>query len=143
MKKNFNPFIIDGFQVEGQCRDNSYYIRFTDEDIEELAKYTFDLGYALEPEIMATDPEHPVRFKIISKANSDLYGWVSKVVENIDGGWQDSFLYGFYRHGSFRNILLLPSVRNAYVQVKRVFMETLIEMAGIFLFCTDNEIILL
>ena len=103
MKKNLNPFLIDGFQVEGQCRDNTFYVRFTDEDIEELALFAFDMRYALEPEIMTIDPEHPIRFKIISKANADLYGWVSKVVENIDGCWQDSFLYGFYRHGSFRN----------------------------------------
>ncbi len=103
MKKDFNPFVVDGFQAEGQCRVDSFYVRFTDDDIEELAQYAHDLGYDLEPEVMATDPEHPIRFKITSKANTGLYGWISKVVEKIDDRWQDSFLYGFYRHGSFRN----------------------------------------
>jgi hypothetical protein len=103
MKNNFNSFIVDGFQVEGQCRDDSFYVRFTEDEIDELVQYAFDMGYALEPEIMATDPEHPMRFKITSKANPSVYGWVSKVIEKNDGLWQDSFLYGFYRHGSFRN----------------------------------------
>ena len=65
--------------------------------------FAFDMGYALEPEIISTDPEHPVRFKIITKANPSVYGWISKVVEKNDGLWQDSLLYGFYRHGSFKN----------------------------------------
>jgi hypothetical protein len=103
MKKDFNPFIIEGFQVEGQCRDDSFYVRFKDEDIEELALFAFDMGYSLEPELIAVDPEHPMRFKIISKANPAVYGWISKVIEKIDDSWQDVFLYGFYRHGSFRN----------------------------------------
>jgi hypothetical protein len=71
--------------------------------MEELAKYAFDMGYALEPEVMITDPEHPMRFKIIAKNNPSVYGWISKVVEKIGDSWQDKFLYGFYRHGSFRN----------------------------------------
>ncbi len=103
MKKEFIPFIIEGFHAEGQCRDDAFYVRFTDEDIEELAKYAFDMGYILEPEVMDTDPEHPMRFKIIAKNNPGFYGWISKVVEKIDDCWQDSILYGFYRHGSFRN----------------------------------------
>ena len=103
MKKDFNPFMIGGFQAEGQCRDDSFYVRFTEDDIEELAKYAFDMGYTLEPEIMSVDPDHPMRFKIIAKNNPGFYGWISKVMELVDGHWQDSFLYGFYRHGSFWN----------------------------------------
>jgi len=103
MGKKSNPFTVDGFQTEGQCRDNSFYVRFNDEDIDELAKYAFDLGYALEPELIATDPYHPMRFKVTSKADPSFYGWISKVVEKTNDQWQDAFLYGFYRHGSYRN----------------------------------------
>jgi hypothetical protein len=103
MKKKLNPFIVNGFQTEGLCRDNSYYVRFTDEDIDDLARYAYDLGYSLEPEAITIDPEHPLRFKIIAKANTDVYGWISKVVEKIGDRWQDAFLYGFYKHGAFRN----------------------------------------
>ena len=103
MKKKFNTTIVDGFRVEGQCRNESFYVRFSDEDIEAMALFAFDMGYSLEPEIMDTDPKHPVRFKIISKADPASYGWITAVIEKIDGDWQESFLYGFYRHGSFRN----------------------------------------
>jgi hypothetical protein len=103
MKNKFNPFIVNGFKVEEQCHDNSFYVRFTDEDIDDLAKYAFDMGYSLEPVAMTSDVEHPMRFKILSKANPAVYGWISKVIEKIDDSWQDVFLYGFYRHGSFRN----------------------------------------
>jgi hypothetical protein len=103
MKKQFNSTIVDGFLVEGQCRDNSFYVRFNDDDIEELALFAFDMGYALEPEVMESDADHPVRFKIISKADPTVYGWISKVIEQVEDRWQDSFLYGFYRHGLFRN----------------------------------------
>jgi len=103
MDTTTNHDIINGFKTEGKVRDNSYYIRFTDDDIEELAKYAFEMGYALEPELLPTDTDHPMRFKITSKANPDLYGWISKVIEKKDDQWQDAFLYGFYRHGSFRN----------------------------------------
>ncbi len=98
-----NPFIVNGFKTEGLCRNDSFYVRFTEEDMDELAKYAFDMGYSLEPELMAADPEHTMRFKIISKANPAVYGWISKVIEKVDDRWQDSILYGFYRHGSFRN----------------------------------------
>ena len=94
--------IVNGFKTEGKCRENSFYVRFNDEDIEELTKYAFDMGYILEPEITMEDPQHPLRFKIISKSNPHVYGWVSKVIERIDDQWQNTFLYGFYRHGSFR-----------------------------------------
>jgi hypothetical protein len=103
MKKDFNPFIIEGFQAEGQCRDDSFYVRFNDEDIEELALFAFDLGYRLEPEAMAVDPEHPMRFKIASRDNPSVYRWIGKVREKVEDNWRDSFLYGFYRHGSFSN----------------------------------------
>ena len=103
MKKDFNPFIIDGFQAEGKCRDNSFYVRFNDEDIEELVLFAFDMGYRLEPEAVAVDPEHPVKFKIISKANPNAYGWIVNVIERAEDRWENTFLYGFYRHGSFRN----------------------------------------
>ena len=52
---------------------------------------------------MASDPDHPIRFKITSKADPTVYGWISKVIELEEDRWQDSFLYGFYRYGSFRN----------------------------------------
>lgn len=103
MEKLNIPIVIDGTKTEGQCRENSFYVRFTDEDMDELAHYAFDMGYSLEPEEIATDSEHPMRFKIISKANPAVYGWISKVVENTNDQWQDAFLYGFYRHGLFRN----------------------------------------
>lgn len=121
MKKDFNPFIIDGFQAEGQCRDDSFYVRFNDEDIEQLAKYAFDLGYVLEPEIMDTDPDHPIRFKIIAKTNPGVYGWISKVVEKVGDQWQDTFLYGFYRHGSFRN--KYPITFNLYSEQMRGILK--------------------
>ncbi len=92
-----------GLLTEGRCSKDSYYVRFTDEDLEELAQYCFDLGYALEPEIMETDPEHPVRLKITSKANPTVYGWVSKVVEKTADCWKETYLYGFYRKGTYFN----------------------------------------
>jgi hypothetical protein len=95
--------IINSIQTEGKCRENSFYTRFTDQDLEELAQYAFDLNYSLEPEIMETDPEHPMRFKIISKANPSVYGWISRVIELKDGEWQEGFLYGFYRKQAFHN----------------------------------------
>ena len=52
---------------------------------------------------MADDTQHPLRFKIISKTNPAVYGWVLKVIEKIDDRWQDCFLYGFYWDESFRN----------------------------------------
>ena len=103
MYKIDNPIVVNGCQTEGQCRNNSYYIRFNDEDIDELSAYAFDMGYALEPEVINTDPEHPMRFRVICKNNPTLYGWISKVIEKKDDQWQDIFLYGFYRHGKFRN----------------------------------------
>lgn len=102
MGKNLHPIVIDGIQTTGKCRENSFYIRFNDEDIEELARYAFDMGYVLKPESPSSDPRHPLRFKITCKNNPSVYGWISKVIELKDGGWQDSFLYGFYRHGKFR-----------------------------------------
>lgn len=102
MKKISNSLVVNDFKIEEICRDNSFYVRFGDGDIEVLAQYAFDMDYVLEPEIMKTDPEHPLRFKIISKSNPGLYGWVSKVIEMVDDQWQDAFLYGFYRYGSFR-----------------------------------------
>ena len=103
MRKITNPFIIDGYQAEEQCRERSFYVRFTDQDIDELAQYAFDMGYSLEPEPITTDPAHPLRFKIISKANHSVYGWVTKVIELSNDQWQENILYGFYRHGKFRN----------------------------------------
>jgi len=103
MKININSLAINDFHIEGQCREDSFYVRFSEEDIDELAKYAFDMGYELEPEVMSADPEHPMRFKVISRANPSVYGWISKVIEKIDDSWKDTFLYGFYRHGSFRN----------------------------------------
>jgi hypothetical protein len=102
MEKINNCVLIDGIQTIGKCRENSFYVRFTEEDIDELAKYAFDMGYTLEPELMVIDPQHPMRFKIISKANPSVYGWISKVVEKRDEQWKEAFLYGFYRYGSFR-----------------------------------------
>jgi hypothetical protein len=102
MKERNYPNIIDGIQTIGKCRENSFYVHFNDVDIDELAKYAFDLGYTLEPEIMNTDPQHPMRFKVISKSNPSVYGWISMVVEKRDEQWKDAFLYGFYRYGSFR-----------------------------------------
>ncbi len=103
MRNITKSVFIDGSQTVGQCRKDSFYVRFTDEDIEELLLYAFDMGYRLEPEVMAIDPEHPIRFKITAKTNPAAYGWISKVIEKVENRWQDSFLYGFYRHGSFRN----------------------------------------
>ncbi len=99
--KTSYPITIAGFQTEGQCREKSFYIRFNDEDIEELAQYAFEMGYILEPVLMTVDPQNPISFKIISKANPAIYGWISKVVENTNNQWQDAFIYGFYRHGRF------------------------------------------
>ena len=96
-----NPITIAGYQAEGQCRENSFYVRFNDEDVDELTQYAFEMGYVLEPVLMTIDPQHPIRFKIISKANPAIYGWISKIVENTNEQWQDAFIYGFYRHGRF------------------------------------------
>ena len=92
MENITNHIIINGFQTEYQCCENSFYVRFTDEDIEELAKYSYDMNYSLEPEIMTTDPQHPMRFKVISKSNPDRYGWISKVIEYKDDCWKVAFL---------------------------------------------------
>jgi len=124
-----DPFIINGFKTEGQCREDSFYIRFNDEDVEELAKYAFDMGYILEPEVMASDPEHPVRFKIIARNNPAVYGWISKVMEKAGDHWQESILYDFYRHGSFRN--KYPITFNGQSQNMRgVIKETPKKMFG-------------
>jgi hypothetical protein len=103
MDTTTNHIVINGFKTEDKVRDNSYYTRFTDDDIEGLAKYAYDMGYTLEPELLPTDTDYPMRFKISSKTNPDLYGWISKVIEKKDEQWQDAFLYGFYRNGSYRN----------------------------------------
>jgi len=121
MGQQQNPFVIEGFHCEGKCRENSFYVRFNDEDIEELAAYAFDMGYSLEPEVLVTDPEHPMRFKIISKANPAVYGWVSKVIEKTGDQWQDSILYGFYRRGLFRN--KYPISFNVYSHQMRGIMK--------------------
>ncbi len=84
-------------------RRQSNYVRFTDADIEELVRFGYDLGYLLEPELMDTDQEHPIRFKVISRVNPAAYGWISKVIEYKDDKWQEGFLYGFYRKGMFFN----------------------------------------
>ncbi len=47
---------MEGFAVEGFGRDDSYYVRFNDEDIDELTHYAFDMGYAFEPEVINADP---------------------------------------------------------------------------------------
>ena len=118
--------IVNGFKTEGKCRENSFYVRFNDEDIEELTKYAFDMGYVLEPEVNSTDTEYPLRFKIISKANPRVYGWVSKVTEKIDDQWQDTLLYGFYRHGSFR--VKYPISFNIHSRLMRGMIKRKTEM---------------
>jgi hypothetical protein len=95
MKNNNTPSVVNGLQTEGQCRENSFYVRFTDEDTEQLLHYAFDMGYSLEPETIAPNPEHPIRFKIISKANPQVYGWVSKIVEKTDDQCRMLFCMGF------------------------------------------------
>jgi hypothetical protein len=94
---------MGGFLIDTPCREDSFYVRFTDEDREELEKYADDMGYILEAEFKASDPHHPIRFKIISNVDPLRYGWVSKVIEQVDGDWRESYLYGFYKLGSFRN----------------------------------------
>ena len=73
MYKINNPIVVNGFQTEGQCSENSFYVRFTDEDIDQLTQYAFDMGYSLEPEIMTADPQHPIRFKILCSASKKTY----------------------------------------------------------------------
>jgi len=95
-KTKNNPFIVDEFKIEGFCRENSYYVRFTDDDLHLLYRYVRDMGYKLQPVKLSKDPKHPFRFKIINRTNDKLYGWISKVKELENGIWKTSFLYGFY-----------------------------------------------
>lgn len=97
----YNPSTV-GFHSVEPCRENSWYVRFTEEDIELLAHYAFDMGYSLEPETEESDPQHPLRFKVTCKSNPKKYGWIAKVVEISSNGFEEKFLYGFYRNGSFR-----------------------------------------
>ena len=34
---NNNSVTVDGFRVEGFCREQSFYVLFTDQDMEDLA----------------------------------------------------------------------------------------------------------
>jgi len=92
---------IAGIQTEGQCRKESFYVRFTDDDVEDLLHYAFDMGYSLEPETEEYDVQHPLRFKVTSKSDPKKYGWIAKVVEITSMGFEEKFLYGFYRQGAF------------------------------------------
>lgn len=103
MKEPCSALINDCIKDELRCRDNSFYVRFTDADIDALSLYAFDMGYRLEPEPDQQDQEHPLKFKIISKSDPRKFGWVSKVMELSDGQWQERLLYGFYRHEKFFN----------------------------------------
>ena len=84
------------------CHKDSFYTNFSDEDVENLSQYAFDMGYLLEP-VMSGDQPYPVKFKVVSKANPAVYGWISKVNELVNNEWQESFLYGFYRKDRYFN----------------------------------------
>jgi len=103
MRKKNNPFIIEGFVVEGVCRENSYFVRFTDNDIMHLEKYADDMNYDLIPEVPKTDFEHPMRYKVLNRANPNLYGWISKTLEKVNNHYEENILYGFYKNGGFYN----------------------------------------
>lgn len=102
MKSIAIPITDGGLQTEGKCRDNSFYMRFTEDDVEQLALYAQDLNYKLEPDTSGPDQQAPLRFKITSKSNPSVYGWISKVSEMKGDQWEPAFLYGFYRHGAFK-----------------------------------------
>ena len=89
--------------TDDQCQKSSFYVSFTDDDVDELMQYAFDMGYILQPD--ANDGEHrnPGRFKITSQKIPAVYGWISKVQEFVNGEWQGSYIYGFYRRNHFFN----------------------------------------
>lgn len=95
--------MVGGFVVEGFCRNDSYYVRFNDNDLMVLEKYADDLGYILEPERLVTDFAYPMRFKVWNSLNTELYGWISKTVEKVNGQWTPNILYGFYKQGRYYN----------------------------------------
>ncbi|MEI7980504.1 MAG: hypothetical protein WCI71_02555 [Bacteroidota bacterium] len=115
-----NISVLNKHQVTDKAGGNdSFNVRFNDEDIEALAHYTYDMGYLLEPEIPADNHEHPLRFKIISRTNPTAYGWISKVLELNDDMWQESYLYGFYKKGRYFNKYPITFAINSY-QMRRI-----------------------
>jgi hypothetical protein len=95
------PAILAGCNIIAPCRENSFFVPFTDEDIDCLLQFAFDMGYSLEPVKQSEDNDFPMRFKITSKANPLLYGWIAKVIQLSNDHWEEALLYGFYRHGNF------------------------------------------
>jgi hypothetical protein len=87
----------------GRCQKDSFFVNFTDDDIECLFQYAFDMGYLLEPEPTKAENHLPGRFKVISKSNPAVYGWISKVNELVENERQESFIYGFYRNQKYFN----------------------------------------
>ena len=130
MARRNNPFLVEGFTVEGFCRNDSFYVRFDDKELAILQEYADSMGYILEPEVMATDPSHPMRFKVWNSATPHLYGWITKVTEKINGTWQPNILYGFYKQGRFLNKYSIVSnidslwTRNLYRRRALKFRET-------------------
>ena len=97
------PIHETGMPIKDQCSIDSFYVNFTDDDLDDLSQYAYDMGYVLEPEMKAGEQHHPTRLKVISKTNPAQYGWVSKVNEHVNNEWQESFLYGFYRKHRYFN----------------------------------------
>lgn len=89
-----NPFEVHGFQVEGFCQKDSFYVRFDKEDMQCILDYAKDLGYVLDD----ITEENPLTVKVIK---GERYGWIRKVIKLIEGEIEETYVYGFFRQGKF------------------------------------------
>ena len=114
--QKYNPFIVDGFKVEGFCckKKSSYYVQLTEDDIHDLERYASDLGYLLEPIRGEESMENAIRVKVINPENGK-YGWISRVKKLVNGEWIDEFLYGCY--------ISADEFRNKYSISENIFLK--------------------
>jgi hypothetical protein len=93
MHKNhtIKSFVIDGFEVNGFCHADSFYVPITLSDVEVIQEYCKDLGY----QCVVKDQT----VKILS-GDGKLFGWIKKIREQTNG-MNENFIYGFYKGTRF------------------------------------------
>ena len=89
-----NPFEVNGFQVEGFCQKDTFYVRMDKEDIQCLLDYAKDMNYLLDD----ISEINPLTIKIVK---GERYGWIRKVIRFVDQNIEETYIYGFFRKGKF------------------------------------------
>lgn len=107
MAKKNNPFIVDGFYVEGYCRKDSYFVPFFPDDVHLIERYVHDLDYKCEVSntMKMIISDRPTAFKVMM--DNHTYGWIKKIREKVNGVWEDHFIYGYYKDGWFHRLYLI------------------------------------